>query len=154
MSPITVDDAPEHMICPLTLSVMVNPMIDTISGQSFERDDLLLWLYFGPGTNPLTRAPLHPSQLVDNKNLQKEITEWKASNGIYEEPEEEEESSEFFVENIEKKAAKHTGKIRNQTQAKKYAKQKGNRLMELATRVIKNRDDRVKAFMFRRGAQA
>ena len=153
MSPIAVDDAPDNMICPLTLSIMVNPMKDTVSGQSFERDDLLQWLYFGPGTNPLTRDRLYPSQLVENKKLQQEITEWKASNGIQEEPEEEEESSEFFVESVEKKAAKHTAETRNQIQARQHVKQKGNKLMELASRIIRNRDDRVKALMLRRVSQ-
>lgn len=66
---------PDHFICPITLDVMVHPLM-TRTGTSFERKAICSWLAKGYGVCPLTRQPLTPSDLVPNKKLETEIFRW------------------------------------------------------------------------------
>ena len=74
-------DIPTAFLCPITLQIMNNPATDTSSGHSFERETIMEWLERGHRTNPLTRRPLFPSDLVADKELLKKIVEWKVENG-------------------------------------------------------------------------
>jgi hypothetical protein len=71
-------EAPDHFICPLTLEVMVHPLMTRL-GHSFERSAILAWLKRND-INPLTREPLGLRDLVINRGLQAEIRRWKAKN--------------------------------------------------------------------------
>ena len=68
---------PKHFLCPLTLEVMRHPVQDPKIGQTYERGAILEWVYSGNATCPLTRQPLHPSDLVPNDTLKEEIGAWK-----------------------------------------------------------------------------
>lgn len=65
--------------------------MDPASGHSFSRGAIMEWLFRqeigGKQTNPLTRRPLRPGDLIPNDQLRRQISAWKADNGIYEEPE-------------------------------------------------------------------
>ena len=69
--------APEHFYCPLNLEIMEDPVQSRSSGQTFERQAILEWIFAGNATCPLTRKPLRPANLVDNDELYDEISVWQ-----------------------------------------------------------------------------
>ena len=72
--------APEEFICPLTLEVMVHPVM-SIHGHSFEKDAIFDWLQSNP-VCPLTREPMRLSRLVTNENLRRKIAAWCEENSV------------------------------------------------------------------------
>ena len=57
-----LDEAPKRFVCPLTLSVMSDPLTNRLTKHSFEASEILRWMYTSPNpTCPLTRRPIHPS---------------------------------------------------------------------------------------------
>jgi len=74
-------EAPDEFMCPLTLDVMVNPIV-TKYGQSFERNAILEWLRMGHDVCPLSRRPLQLQDLVTNHGLRMKIEEWRRENGV------------------------------------------------------------------------
>jgi hypothetical protein len=73
-------EIPSDFICPITLEVMVDPLM-TRTGFNFERAAILGWLEQGSGSCPLTREPLATSDLTTNRRLKTHICMWKANNG-------------------------------------------------------------------------
>ncbi|CAB9518267.1 Putative E3 ubiquitin-protein ligase LIN [Seminavis robusta] len=70
--------APRRFVCPLTLDVMENPVTNKETGKTYEKKAILEWVYLhGHATCPLTRKPLHPSDLQEDDVLQYEISQWK-----------------------------------------------------------------------------
>jgi U-box domain len=74
------NDIPENFVCPLTLEVMEDPLMNRF-GQSYERSAILQWITTKSPTCPLTRQPLKVKDLVPNNRLRKEILEWRSSQG-------------------------------------------------------------------------
>ena len=72
---------PQHFVCPITLEVMDHPMAAP-DGRRFERSAIMEWLYFGTGTCPLTRRPLHPQQLREDLKLKEEIQAWRSEHDV------------------------------------------------------------------------
>ena len=68
------DDA-EPFICPLSLNLMEDPVIDP-EGNSYERSVIESWLRVS-GTSPTTRNPLSMSMLCPNKALKTAIDNYK-----------------------------------------------------------------------------
>lgn len=77
---MTKNDIPEHFVCPLTLEVMEDPLMNRV-GRSYERTAILQWITTKSPTCPLTRQPLNVKDLVPNNRLRKEILEWRSSQG-------------------------------------------------------------------------
>ena len=73
------DDAPFHLVCPITRSIMIDPVIDP-DGNSYERAAIVDWLG-RERTSPVTRASLAPSQLKPNRALKEAIEEYKSNGG-------------------------------------------------------------------------
>jgi hypothetical protein len=71
---------PHEFICPLTLEVMVNPLMDR-SGRSYERTAILEWITKKNSTCPMTRQPLFVKDLLPNNKLRKEIMQWREEIG-------------------------------------------------------------------------
>lgn len=71
---------PHEFICPLTLEIMVNPLMDR-SGRSFERRAILEWITTQNSTCPITRQPLFVKDLIPNNKLRTEIMSWRVENG-------------------------------------------------------------------------
>ena len=70
--------APQRFVCPLTLDVMQHPVTHKETGKTFEKGAILAWMFVHhKSTCPLTRKPLHPSDLEDDDILQYEIKQWK-----------------------------------------------------------------------------
>lgn len=62
---------PQAFICPLTLNVMMDPVMD-VDGNSYERLAIVEWLARN-GTSPVTRNPLRKNHLVPNRALRELI---------------------------------------------------------------------------------
>ena len=71
---------PHEFICPLTLEIMINPLMDR-SGRSFERKAILEWITTKNSTCPITRQPLFVKDLIPNNKLRTEIMCWREQNG-------------------------------------------------------------------------
>eukprot|EP00525_Craspedostauros_australis_P011007 CAMPEP_0198121918 /NCGR_PEP_ID=MMETSP1442-20131203/33410_1 /TAXON_ID= /ORGANISM="Craspedostauros australis, Strain CCMP3328" /LENGTH=267 /DNA_ID=CAMNT_0043780819 /DNA_START=159 /DNA_END=963 /DNA_ORIENTATION=+ len=74
-------DTPDEFICPLTLELMNDPLMDRM-GINFEREAIMEWLNRGNNSCPLTRKPLSYSKLVPNAQLRLKIDQWKKSHNI------------------------------------------------------------------------
>jgi hypothetical protein len=99
MSPSLDSDTmlvPEHFICPISLEIMRDPVMNK-GGQNYDRRSILRWLHRGNKNCPLTRQPLVPSQLAPNSALWKTIQEWKKEQGMETEQEEDEEEETLFL---------------------------------------------------------
>lgn len=73
--------APSSFICPLTLTVMKDPVMSRY-GQSYERGAILEWLAAGNETCPMTRQPLRMSDLISNPQLRLKIRRWQIENSF------------------------------------------------------------------------
>jgi hypothetical protein len=73
---------PDEFICPLTLSIMVDPVMDAYGHNNFEKSAIMAWIYEGNTTCPLTRRTLKPRYLANNTNLKDDIEDWKRENNI------------------------------------------------------------------------
>lgn len=73
--------APKEYICPLTLSVMVDPVL-TRHGHNFEREAILKWIARGTGDCPITRKPLRLSDMITNHQLRSRIHRWRRENDL------------------------------------------------------------------------
>jgi hypothetical protein len=69
-------ERPEWAICPLTLEVMNDPLMDR-DGLTYERKAIVGWLNRGHTTCPLTRKPLTYRMLAPNAQLKVKIDDWK-----------------------------------------------------------------------------
>jgi len=135
-------DVPSTYICPLTLEVMVYPMV-TRSGLYFERAAILRWLEKGMGTCPLTRTPLMPSDLIRDRRLEAQIRFWRENNNI-EIREEERESFEhdfvgFLIAKSDKEQPKNENRRHSITETHRTTENNGrsrNRLRALRGKKI------------------
>lgn len=76
-----VVEIPPKFVCPITLEVMVKPLMSKY-GHNFERESILEWIGSGNGTCPLTRQPLRLRDLLPNKALENEIAMWIWANAL------------------------------------------------------------------------
>jgi len=72
-----LDDIPQEFLCPLTLQVFENPLVN-MYGMNYERSAIVEWLDRGNQVCPLTRRPLSLSGLIHNHALKTRIMIWKA----------------------------------------------------------------------------
>ena len=70
----------KRFICPLTKSIMEDPVVSK-HGHNFERKAILTWLDDMGDVCPITKEPLFPSDLVSNKKLGWEISQWQLNHG-------------------------------------------------------------------------
>ena len=66
--------APKAFLCPLTLSIMMEPVLDG-QGNSFEKKAILKWLKKNT-ISPISRRPLHEGMLIPNHALREVIHEY------------------------------------------------------------------------------
>lgn len=67
----TTKDHPQAFLCPITLEVMKDPVMDC-DGNTYERENILKWMKKHP-TSPITRNPLKKKHLVPNRALREMI---------------------------------------------------------------------------------
>eukprot|EP01065_Artemidia_motanka_P007056 TRINITY_DN1346_c0_g1_i1.p1 TRINITY_DN1346_c0_g1~~TRINITY_DN1346_c0_g1_i1.p1 ORF type:complete len:734 (+),score=222.18 TRINITY_DN1346_c0_g1_i1:69-2270(+) len=72
--------APEGFICPITHTVMEDPVSDP-EGNTFERRAIMEWLATGQRVSPLTRRPLSAGDLAPNRALRQAIADWRQRHG-------------------------------------------------------------------------
>ena len=73
--------APHEFICPLTMSVMRDPVM-TKHGHNFERDAIYKWIARDTGLCPVTRKPLRLSDIITHHSLRCKIQVWQKENDI------------------------------------------------------------------------
>jgi len=78
--PIQLEDVPEHLCCPITLTIMSDPVI-AISGNTYEREAILEHLSKHK-TDPLTNEPMTIADLRPNRALKEVIASFKIKHGI------------------------------------------------------------------------
>jgi len=77
-----VVDIPAEYLCPLTLSVMEDPVVAS-DGHSYEKAAITQWLAQSVSANsPLTGLALTSNQLVPNITLRKAIQDWLAQHDL------------------------------------------------------------------------
>ena len=76
---MTPTEAPAEYICPISLEVMKDPVMNK-QGQSYDRQSILEWLNRGNFDCPLTRQPLKPSSFIPNHSLKMSINTWRREN--------------------------------------------------------------------------
>jgi hypothetical protein len=77
----TFKNVPATFICPLSMQVMIQPLVSR-SGIHFERSAILLWLAEGSGLCPVTGDSLRPSDLVPDKRMEAQLAFWRENNGV------------------------------------------------------------------------
>ena len=77
---------PRSFFCPLTMEVMVDPVIDA-EGNTYERKALMLWLSHY-GVSPVSRQPLNSNLVVPNFALRDTIHEVMGSSWVNQRTEE------------------------------------------------------------------
>ena len=75
------NNVPAEFICPLSLQVMVKPLV-TKSGQHFERSAILQWLAQGRDYCPKTGESLKPSDMIPDTRLEANLAFWRYNNGV------------------------------------------------------------------------
>ena len=65
-------------VCPITLDVMEDPVIDITHGKSYDRKAIVKWIR-DKGTSPLTGKRLNVKSLVPNRDLKDAIEYYKRS---------------------------------------------------------------------------
>lgn len=71
----SADSYPESFDCPITGTMMVDPVMDP-EGNSYERKAILDWLQ-RKQTSPITRKPLREEDLITNRSLRDAIEQFK-----------------------------------------------------------------------------
>lgn len=65
------EEIPDYFTCPITMSVMYDPVIDT-DGYSFEKIAIMKWLIKN-GTSPVSRKIMKVENLIENRALKSAI---------------------------------------------------------------------------------
>jgi hypothetical protein len=71
---------PDSFRCPITQDVMVDPVIVTETGHTYERSAIEEWLRTH-NTDPTTNVQLRSNNLIPNHSLRSSIQEFSANNG-------------------------------------------------------------------------
>jgi hypothetical protein len=71
---------PDSFRCPITQDVMVDPVIVTETGHTYERSAIEQWLRTH-NTDPNTNVQLRSNNLIPNHSLRSSIQEFSANNG-------------------------------------------------------------------------
>jgi len=70
-----VDDAPSQFVCPISMSVMIDPVICD-DGNTYERKEIVTWLK-NHNKSPVTNLPLNNRRtLIQNIAIRSRIEEW------------------------------------------------------------------------------
>ncbi len=70
---------PDELICPITIEIMIDPVLCLSSGKAYERSAITKWIETNP-TCPLTRRPLTQKDIIPNDDLKRQIAEFLKEN--------------------------------------------------------------------------
>ena len=68
---------PDHLLCPITRDLFVDPVILVETGQTYERSMIARWLYTNK-TDPISNMELKTKKLVPNIALRHSVAEWES----------------------------------------------------------------------------
>ena len=68
---------PDGLLCPISLELMVDPVLLLGTGQTYERAAIVRWLHTN-STDPITNVELSSKKLVPNFAIRKLVLEWLA----------------------------------------------------------------------------
>ncbi|CAB9531963.1 expressed unknown protein [Seminavis robusta] len=134
---MSLENAPQHFLCPISMEVMSHPLQHKVTKHSFERSAIMEWIYFGKATCPLTRTSLHPEDFVENTKLLQEIQQWKNEHQIIEDEDDLDASFSLKISSVALPAPCTT-----KTAAPSSEPQSLKHLMSLRNKVLRNRDAR------------
>jgi U-box domain len=150
LSSCSVNSPPEEFICPISMSVMTNPLRHKKTGHVFERASIMNWIFLGNLVCPLTRQPLHTDDLVLDSVLQAKILEWKISQNFQESVADLDDDSDFedtfndileITNRIKTVTIDHSR--RRQAQPARARDEQEDRITGLRLRVLQQRDNRI-----------
>jgi hypothetical protein len=72
-------DASLH--CPISLDLLREPVI-LADGFSYERENIARWFHGGSLTSPITRAPVDPRAVIENRSLREAAALWRDARGL------------------------------------------------------------------------
>eukprot|EP00898_Chlorokybus_atmophyticus_P003088 jgi/Chlat1/3780/Chrsp259S03928 len=75
-------EPPRSFLCPITMEIMVDPVIITDTLQTCDRRSAQAWFLQNNTTCPITGAKLHSFELLPNLALRHSIEEWAEQNGV------------------------------------------------------------------------
>jgi len=81
---------PEEFICPLTLDIMREPVVDRL-GNTYERDAIFAWIR-DHRTCPMTRRKMGPRDVIRNQLLRSRIEKWRAQHDLEDDDETDDDS--------------------------------------------------------------
>lgn len=70
------DERPNEHLCPITLTVMVDPVL-AVDGHSYERNAILEHFQRNGAKSPKTNLPLEHTSLIPNYTLKAIINDWR-----------------------------------------------------------------------------
>ncbi|XP_065835771.1 uncharacterized protein [Oscarella lobularis] len=71
------DDAPQHLKCPLTGKLFIDPVIVPSSGNTYERTAIEAHLHCGTGRDPVSNDVASVSNLIVNKGMRDAVASYK-----------------------------------------------------------------------------
>eukprot|EP00898_Chlorokybus_atmophyticus_P008546 jgi/Chlat1/8693/Chrsp88S08083 len=78
--PIQAEDVPPSFVCPISMDIMVDPVVIKSTLQTCERSNVQAWLEDGNDSCPVTGAKLMNFELMPNLALRDAIAEWAQAN--------------------------------------------------------------------------
>jgi len=77
--PPSTSSLPDHLVCPLTLELFQDPVILASSGQTYEREMLLMALSRKPNVDPKSNAPFKgQSVIINNFSIRQAVDYYRA----------------------------------------------------------------------------
>jgi hypothetical protein len=76
-------EIPRHLLCPITHSLMKDPVIVMASGRTYEREAIDRHMQESRGVplDPITREPMYVSELTPNHTVRDAVAAWCMENG-------------------------------------------------------------------------
>ena len=74
--PNLVASSPNAFICPISLSIMADP-VTASDGYTYDRESIVAWLEYNT-VSPTTNEDFGSTALVPNDDMRREISEWRA----------------------------------------------------------------------------
>ena len=76
------DEPPNDFVCPISMELIVDPVVLLETGNSYDRESLMAWFDQGHVRDPLTNLPVPRENIAPNDVLRRRIEAWRARHGV------------------------------------------------------------------------